>query len=746
MADASYLIEIASQFNGASRVQEQLTELERGLGSVGLQSDVAEKALAALDEKVKASSVSLDAANAALSEGEAKYRELEKAADMAARAVAKAEKANGGIVPVEIFEAAETAKQALDAEAESLRKLTTAAEQAKASHGALVEAQKRATTAYKSQANASTKAAQKANALEHAANLLPASLKGIALRGVDATKRYGELSKQLGEAEAKALVSRIAFIAVGVAVAAVTVAAAAGVVALTSWGVGLANAARNAQLAKTAYSALSDQAAAGAAAWENVSRVTGLSSDRLRGLTDQLISARVSAADMPTALQAVATAEAALGQGGASQFIDRLKSARTSVQALASETEAKFGGVVSQQLLSLEAQGARLKTNVSKLFSGLEIGGLLNGLRLLVNLFDENTESGKALKFLFDSIFQPLVNAATKALPLIEGFFLGIALGAMRIYIALHPVVKAVGEFLGFNEPTTEETFKKVAKAGEMVAYVVGAVIAVFALLALLIVGKLVAGFVILSAQVAAVIAVFALVYKASEYIYDAFGAAWDYLKSIDLAEVGRNILQGLANGIKAAGSMVLNAITGVVSGAINAAKKLLGIASPSKVMFAFGGFTGEGFADGLEAEKANVNAAFDDVLLPALPEPELPALHAPALPELELPALRAPALPDVDAPAVNFSPVEAPEVKLAELEAPPVSMPVSVMPIASRETPAASEASSANTRAGVNLENVKFEFHGVADAAEAEVRFRELLTRFLRNDLGGLGGVPNGA
>lgn len=734
-ADASYLIDIASQFNGASRVQEQLAELERGLGSVGLQSDVAEKALAALDEKVKASGASLEAANAALGEGESRYRELEKAADMAARAVAKAEKANGGIVPIEIFEAAEQAKQALNAEADSLRALTAAADKAKASHAALVEAQKRATTAYKNQANASTKVLQKANALEHAANLLPASLKGIALQATGATKRYGELSKQLGEAEAKALVSRVAFIGAAAAVAAVTVAVAAAAVALTAWGVSLANSARNASLAKEAYSALSSTAAAGAQAWDSVSRATGLSSDRLRSLTDQLISAKVSAADMPTALQAVATAEAALGQGGASQFIERLKGARTSVQALAAETEAKFGGVVSQQLLSLEAQGARLKSNIGKLFGGLQIEGLLSGLRLLVNLFDENTESGQALKFLFETIFQPLVDAATKAFPLIEGFFLGMALGAMKIYIAVQPVIKAVGEFLGFNDPTTEETFKKVAKAGEVVAYIVGAIVAVFAVLAAIIVAKLVIAFALVAAKVALLVAIFATAYKATQVIIEVFGNVWDYLKGLDFAEIGRNIIQGLANGIKAAGSMVLNAISGVVSGAINTAKKLLGIASPSKVMFEFGGFTGEGFADGLEAEKANVNAAFDDVLLPSLPDIEAPTLAVAMPPAIDPPAINPPDVPAIDVP-----------VRAAELESAAVSMPVVASQIARRDETPTGETSSTGTGNGITLENVRFEFNGVEGAENAEARFRELLVRFLRNDLGGLGGVPNGA
>lgn len=68
------------------------------------------------------------------------------------------------------------------------------------------------------------------------------------------------------------------------------------------------------------------------------------------------------------------------------------------------------------------------------------------------------------------------------------------------------------------------------------------------------------------------------------------------------ITNIGRQIVQGLANGIRSGAAAVVNAISSTVSSAISAAKSALGIASPSKVFFAFGRFVSIGFANGVEA------------------------------------------------------------------------------------------------------------------------------------------------
>jgi hypothetical protein len=75
--------------------------------------------------------------------------------------------------------------------------------------------------------------------------------------------------------------------------------------------------------------------------------------------------------------------------------------------------------------------------------------------------------------------------------------------------------------------------------------------------------------------------------------------------------------MQGLINGILGGGPAMIKALTGVVGSGIDAAKKLLGIASPSKVFEAIGMNTGEGFAGGVEDTTPDAQAAMTDMVDP---------------------------------------------------------------------------------------------------------------------------------
>jgi phage-related protein len=86
------------------------------------------------------------------------------------------------------------------------------------------------------------------------------------------------------------------------------------------------------------------------------------------------------------------------------------------------------------------------------------------------------------------------------------------------------------------------------------------------------------------------------------------FEAAFAWLRSISLADIGVNMMLGLANGITSAASAVLSAITGVMSGAIAGAKAALGIASPSRLMRDEVGYQiGAGTAVGVDDSAAEV-------------------------------------------------------------------------------------------------------------------------------------------
>ncbi|MFC6038430.1 hypothetical protein ACFPYN_03075 [Paenisporosarcina macmurdoensis] len=80
---------------------------------------------------------------------------------------------------------------------------------------------------------------------------------------------------------------------------------------------------------------------------------------------------------------------------------------------------------------------------------------------------------------------------------------------------------------------------------------------------------------------------------------------AVNFLKAIDLKQIGKNIIEGLVNGIKSTISSVLGVITELASNIPEWAKKILKIASPSRVMFAIGRWIGIGNADGIASTKA---------------------------------------------------------------------------------------------------------------------------------------------
>jgi hypothetical protein len=100
--------------------------------------------------------------------------------------------------------------------------------------------------------------------------------------------------------------------------------------------------------------------------------------------------------------------------------------------------------------------------------------------------------------------------------------------------------------------------------------------------------------------------------------------AIYDYFANTSLSQMGTDLINGLVSGILGAGPAVLSALGGVVTGAIDSAKKLLGIASPSKVFAEIGANTAEGMAVGVDAGTGEVQGSLESLVAP-------PAATAPA-------------------------------------------------------------------------------------------------------------------
>lgn len=86
-------------------------------------------------------------------------------------------------------------------------------------------------------------------------------------------------------------------------------------------------------------------------------------------------------------------------------------------------------------------------------------------------------------------------------------------------------------------------------------------------------------------------------------------------ISNFSLADVGRALIQGLVGGIQSMAGALVSAAQGVVQGAIDAARNLLGISSPSRVFHEIGEETMLGFSGGLQSMAGTVVTAMSQIM-----------------------------------------------------------------------------------------------------------------------------------
>ncbi|HVZ31796.1 MAG TPA: hypothetical protein VG963_05180, partial [Polyangiaceae bacterium] len=97
MADAQFAVDIAAKLTG----RETLDDLDRmtaELMGAGRNADFFQQAMQQVGHELDAASAAAKAANEALADGNAKYNELERAANKAAKAAESAGQKNAGVV------------------------------------------------------------------------------------------------------------------------------------------------------------------------------------------------------------------------------------------------------------------------------------------------------------------------------------------------------------------------------------------------------------------------------------------------------------------------------------------------------------------------------------------------------------------------------------------------------------------------------------------------------------------------
>ncbi len=635
MADSvQFLIDIATKLQGADGASSSLATLGDRMRSAGASAAQLEGATASARAALKLTETAASAAAGALAKAEGAYRtnasSASRAADSAAKlgeavsaAQAKLAKlgdsdgADGAAVSIEKYRDAASKLDALVAKQAAAQARATSLAAALKQDAAALDALRDAS------AGASSKLEATAASLENLENATRDQAKAEKEHASAAEKMadiaagsgkigqlgsaFGKLGGPMGAAGQKAadlyesfeglegVMGKGAGAALGVAGAILAVVAVATIAAvkiasltfdLAKWAVGLADTKRSAGLAAEALEKTSSSMVGIGKTIESVHKSTGLATDQLGGLAKQLRDAKVSAADMPAALKAVALAEAALGAGAAGELVEQLKTGKKSASELAAEMQGKFGGIVARKMISLEGIAGRLKDALAGTFGGLKIEPLLGALAKLVGMLDQSSASGRALKFLFEAFMQPLIDSAVAALPKIERLFLNIGIGALRAYIAMKPLLQAIDKLGsapqlpgsggaglvvgGTSNPTT--TASPGPEGGSA---------------------------------------------DGGKALVDALTASHTAAGELDWNSVGSNAAAGMTEGALGGLPGVIAAMEALGTAAIGALKSKLQIQSPSKVFEGLGGYTAEGFAEGVDAGAGDARSALEDMVEP---------------------------------------------------------------------------------------------------------------------------------
>ena len=240
--------------------------------------------------------------------------------------------------------------------------------------------------------------------------------------------------------------------------------------------------------------------------------------------------------------------------------------------------------------LSIAAQSKKWTDNIAGLFSKINVTPLAVGVQKVIGLFDAATGTGSTMQFFLTSIFNQLASGIGAVAPYVVAFFQGMIIGALKIYIAMKPVIGVVSALFGaiFPGATASDIF---AKIGEAVAFMA-------------------IPFVVM-ATIAATLT--GLMLRAASAIMSAFQAVADVVGSVvgfvsgAASAIGAAIGDGIEGGISNAIGRVVAAARNLAGAAMQAIKSMLGIASPSRVMAQFGGHTAAGFAQGMDAGASDV-------------------------------------------------------------------------------------------------------------------------------------------
>jgi len=282
--------------------------------------------------------------------------------------------------------------------------------------------------------------------------------------------------------------------------------------------------------------------------------------------------------------------------------------ASASLAAAGLGKNAKLGSEAAMKaMLPMETQIMKAKDNWSRLFSGVKVEGFEKALKSVLDLLDENSSTGKALKAIFEGMMNPLFDSLSAGGPAFKAFFKQIVIMSLMVAIAVKQVGQAISEAFSGSGMSGMDAIQAGILAAKVVFYALAVAIGVVVVVAGLFIFGVAAAFMTVAGGIVAVVAVVVGVIAALGY---AFVAAYDFVTGLDWGGVASGLIDGLVNGIVSGGARVLAAVQNLGSSMVSTIKSALDSHSPSKAFYKVGGFTTDGMAEGIDDGAKDVNAS----------------------------------------------------------------------------------------------------------------------------------------
>ena len=211
--------------------------------------------------------------------------------------------------------------------------------------------------------------------------------------------------------------------------------------------------------------------------------------------------------------------------------------------------------------------------------------------------------------------------------PIVAAVLGGMGEGFREVWGIVKEVASAIFEAFGGGAKSDAEQLAAAARAvGKAIAYVavvVALAVAAFTAIAAVVGAWVAVAFTAFVAIVGSIVGALAAVPVALAAIplalWKLLSDAIAFVASIGAAaySIGAAIVEGIVAGLSAGTGWVVSVVQGLGESVIAAVKGILGIASPSKVFAELGGFTAEGFAQGVDAGGGAVASSYETMVAP---------------------------------------------------------------------------------------------------------------------------------